>query len=101
MIFQTVSIPSITPEQQKMIDVTKAGALEIQRYQFSQLIVIFTLFVVISFFIIWLAALINVLFKDFKKSTDKVVWLLAVILIPITAPIYFIWLRKQKNKNRT
>ena len=49
-------------------------------------------------FIPWVIALVDILRNDFKGN-DKIVWLLAVILIPFVGMIaYFFIGRKQKIK---
>ena len=59
-----------------------------------ELIVLFVLFVVP----IWLIAFVDILRSEFTGS-NKIVWLLAVILVPFIGPIaYFFIGRKQKAK---
>lgn len=58
-----------------------------------ELIVLFVLFLPI-----WLIAFVDVLRSEFTGS-NKIVWLLAVILVPFIGPIaYFFIGRKQKVK---
>ncbi len=59
------------------------------------------LFILIIFFAPALIALIDILKNDFKGN-DKIVWLIAVILLPIIGAIaYFFIGRKQKIKKIT
>ncbi|MBA4390098.1 MAG: hypothetical protein C0399_04085 [Syntrophus sp. (in: bacteria)] len=54
--------------------------------------------ILIVVFIPWLIALIDILKSDFKGN-NKIVWLLAVILIPFIGTIaYFVIGRRQKTE---
>ncbi len=60
------------------------------------------LFILIIFFAPALIALINIVTKNDFKGNDKIVWLIAVILLPIIGAIaYFFIGRKQKIKKIT
>lgn len=59
------------------------------------IVLLFVLFVPI-----WLIALVDILRNDFKGN-DKLIWLLAIIFVPLLGPIlYFILGRKQKIKSK-
>ena len=60
------------------------------------ILVLFVLFVPI-----WLIAFVDILRSNFKEN-NKLIWLLAVILVPFLGPIcYFFIGRKQKIRGKT
>ncbi|GHA74729.1 PLDc N-terminal domain-containing protein [Pontibacter akesuensis] len=49
---------------------------------------------------LWLWALIDVLRSDFKSGTDKLVWVVAIIFVPLLgALLYLLFGRSQKVKH--
>jgi hypothetical protein len=42
----------------------------------------------VLFFILWSYCILSVLKNSFKKDSDKIAWMIALIIIPITAIFY-------------
>lgn len=55
-----------------------------------------TVFVVITL-LLWLYALISILKNDFKNPTDKIVWLLVVLFLPILGAFLYIVIGRSKT----
>ncbi|MBF9255307.1 PLDc N-terminal domain-containing protein [Pontibacter sp. 172403-2] len=49
----------------------------------------FELFILIIPALLWLYALVEILTKSFKNGTDKIVWLLVVLLLPVLGFILY------------
>ncbi len=62
-----------------------------------EVLIVSFLLIFISMFIIWLRALFEILKSDFTGN-NKIIWLLAVVLVPFIGAIaYFTIGRKQKT----
>jgi chromate transport protein ChrA len=60
-----------------------------------ELIVLFLIFILPAVIVLW--ALIDVIKSDFKDSTNKIIWLLLIIFLPLLGAIlYFLIGRSQK-----
>ena len=53
---------------------------------------------IIAIFAFWIWMIIDCARRDFKKSDDKIIWLLVVILVGIIGAILYYFIIKQKNK---
>jgi hypothetical protein len=48
--------------------------------------------------VLWIFALIDILKSNFKDSTNKIIWVLIVLLLPVLGSIlYFIFAGQQKT----
>ncbi len=55
----------------------------------------------IASLILWIGAFIDILRSDFRGGSDKIVWLLVVVFLPLFGAIlYFAIGRKQRVDNR-
>lgn len=97
MLLESVTTPKLNFDQQKIINVIEASSSAITKWQSEKTITIFLFLTIIILLVFWMMALINILFRNFKNPTDKIVWLLAIIFIFPIAPLYFVWLKKQKK----
>ena len=61
-----------------------------------EVVVLLVIGVALIFFIFWGWALIDILKNEFSGS-NKIIWLLLVIFVPISFILYFIIGTKQKN----
>jgi hypothetical protein len=48
----------------------------------------------ITFGVIWLITILNILTRESTKSFNKTAWLLAIILIPVLTPFYIFYYYK-------
>ncbi|MPL54976.1 hypothetical protein SDC9_00442 [bioreactor metagenome] len=64
----------------------------------SILHLIFVLFIILLPSVLWIFALIDILKSNFKDSTNKIIWVLIVLLLPVLGSIlYFIFAGQQKT----
>ncbi len=64
----------------------------------SILHLVFVLFIILLPSVLWIFALIDILKSNFKDSTNKVIWVLIVLLLPVLGSIlYFIFGGQQKT----
>ena len=65
----------------------------------SILHLVFVLFIILLPSVLWIFALIDILKSNFKDSTNKIIWVLIVLLLPVLGSIlYFIFGGQQKTK---
>ena len=58
----------------------------------------FILFIILLPSVLWIFALIDILKSNFKDSTNKIIWVLIVLLLPVLGFIlYFIFGGQQKT----
>ena len=58
----------------------------------------FILFIILLPSVLWIFALIDILKSNFKDSTNKIIWVLIVLLLPVLGSIlYFIFGGQQKT----
>ena len=63
----------------------------------SILHLVFVLFIILLPSVLWIFALIDILKSNFKDSTNKIIWVLIVLLLPVLGSIlYFIFGDQQK-----
>jgi len=63
----------------------------------SILHLVFVLFIILLPSVLWIFALIDILKSNFKDSTNKIIWVLIVLLLPVLGSIlYFIFGGQQK-----
>jgi len=63
----------------------------------SILHLVFVLFIILLPSILWIFAIIDILKSNFKDSTNKIIWVLIVLLLPVLGSIlYFIFGGQQK-----
>ncbi len=63
----------------------------------SILHLVFVLFIILLPSVLWIFALIDILKSNFKDSTNKIIWVLIVLLLPVLGSIlYFIFAGQQK-----
>ena len=63
----------------------------------SILHLVFVLFIILLPSVLWIFAIIDVLKSNFKDSTNKIIWVLIVLLLPVLGSIlYFIFGGQQK-----
>lgn len=63
-----------------------------------------TLVVILSIttFVLWLVSFVDVLSGEFKNPNDKLVWLLAIILVPLLGSLVYLFIgRKSKIAVKT
>jgi len=60
------------------------------QYEYITVLELFTYFIIFTmyFVILWISCLVSILRNDFKKDVNKIIWLLAIILVPPTSIIY-------------
>jgi len=64
----------------------------------SILHLVFVLFIILLPSVLWIFALIDILKSNFKDSTNKIIWVLIVLLLPVLGSIlYFIFAGQQKT----
>ncbi|WDT68036.1 PLDc N-terminal domain-containing protein [Cloacibacterium sp. TD35] len=64
----------------------------------SILHLVFVLFIILLPSVLWIFALIDILKSNFKDSTNKIIWVLIVLLLPVLGSIlYFIFRGQQKT----
>ncbi len=64
----------------------------------SILHLVFVLFIILLPSVLWIFALIDILKSNFKDSTNKIIWVLIVLLLPVLGSIlYFIFGGQQKT----
>jgi len=64
----------------------------------SILHLVFVLFIILLPSVLWIFALIDILKNNFKDSTNKIIWVLIVLLLPVLGSIlYFIFGGQQKT----
>ena len=51
-------------------------------------------------FILMVIAVVDLVKRDFNNSTDKIVWLLISVLIPVVGPLMYLLFGKKKSKRR-
>ncbi len=63
----------------------------------SILHLVFVLFIILLPSVLWIFAIIDILKSNFKDSTNKIIWVLIVLLLPVLGSIlYFIFGGQQK-----
>ena len=63
----------------------------------SILHLVFVLFIILLPSVLWIFAIIDILKSNFKDSTNKIIWVLIVLLLPVLGSIlYFIFAGQQK-----
>ncbi|MBS3174960.1 PLDc N-terminal domain-containing protein [Candidatus Woesearchaeota archaeon] len=55
--------------------------------------------IVVLGFIFWIMMLIDAAQRDFKKSEDKIVWILVIALAQLIGAIIYYFVIKRKNKH--
>jgi len=56
------------------------------------------LFIILLPSVLWIFAIIDILKSNFKDSTNKIIWVLIVLLLPVLGSIlYFIFGGQQKT----
>ncbi|MEZ7509479.1 PLDc N-terminal domain-containing protein [Cloacibacterium sp. Arc13] len=64
----------------------------------SILHLVFVLFIILLPSVLWIFAIIDILKSNFKDSTNKIIWVLIVLLLPVLGSIlYFIFAGQQKT----
>lgn len=64
----------------------------------SILHLVFVLFFILLPSVLWIFAIIDILKSNFKDSTNKIIWVLIVLLLPVLGSIlYFIFGGQQKT----
>ncbi|MFN8365426.1 hypothetical protein C3729_00410 [Cloacibacterium normanense] len=64
----------------------------------SILHLVFVLFIILLPSVLWIFAIIDILKSNFKDSTNKIIWVLIVLLLPVLGSIlYFIFGGQQKT----
>lgn len=64
----------------------------------SILYLVFVLFIILLPSVLWIFAIIDILKSNFKDSTNKIIWVLIVLLLPVLGSIlYFIFAGQQKT----
>ncbi|GAB5527836.1 MAG: hypothetical protein Roseis2KO_57080 [Roseivirga sp.] len=57
------------------------------------------LFIVLIPAILWIWALVDIIRSDFADSTNKIVWILAIIFLPVIGALLYLLIgRRQKLK---
>ncbi|WP_374451388.1 PLDc N-terminal domain-containing protein [Cloacibacterium normanense] len=64
----------------------------------SILHLVFVLFIILLPSVLWIFAIIDILKSNFKDSTNKIIWVLIVLLLPVLGSVlYFIFGGQQKT----
>ncbi len=64
----------------------------------SILHLVFVLFIILLPSVLWIFAIIDILKSNFKDSTNKIIWVLIVLLLPVLGSILYLFWRPTKNK---
>lgn len=65
----------------------------------ANIIFIVTAIAGFNFFATWLYSITNIVMNDFKKDVNKIIWLILIIVIPISCFVYPYASRNQKEDN--
>ena len=63
----------------------------------TNVILILTAIAGFNFFATWLYSITNIVMKDFKKDVNKVIWIILIIVIPISCFLYPYASKNQKE----
>ena len=55
----------------------------------------------IASIILWISALIDILKSDFRGGSDKIVWLLVVVFLPLLGAVLYFVIGKNQKIDRT
>ena len=54
----------------------------------------------IASIVLWISALIDILKSDFRGGSDKIVWLLVVVFLPLLGAILYFTIGKNQKVNK-
>jgi NADH:ubiquinone oxidoreductase subunit 6 (subunit J) len=77
---------------------TATGALA-GIFIFFMVLVIAIIIAVVLLFIFWIFMIVDVAKRDFKNESDKIVWILIVVLLGVLGGIIYYFAIKKPNKH--
>ncbi len=63
----------------------------------SFLLVVFIFILCVGMFVLWIWSLINLLSSAVKNSTEKLLWLLVILFLPVLGPILYLFIGVDKK----
>lgn len=64
----------------------------------SFLFVIFVFLISVGVVVLWIWSLVNLLSSSVKNSTEKLLWVLVILFLPVLGPILYVFIGTDKKK---